>query len=44
MSDPQVDPKQTWLGLNTFTQSTRQIFHEREEEVADLARRVQRKP
>jgi tetratricopeptide (TPR) repeat protein len=44
MSDPTVDPQQPWLGLNSFTESTRQFFYGREEEIAELARRVQRKP
>jgi hypothetical protein len=44
MSDPSVDPQQPWLGLNSFTESTREYFYGREEEIAELARRVQRKP
>jgi len=44
MSDPTVDPQQPWLGLNSFTESTRSFFYGREEEIAELARRVQRKP
>jgi hypothetical protein len=44
MSEPTVDPQQPWLGLNSFTESTRQYFYGREEEIAELARRVQRKP
>ena len=43
MSDPTVDPQQPWLGLNSFTESTRQYFYGREHEIAELARRVQRK-
>ncbi len=38
-----VDPKNPWLGLASFTEETRQYFYGREEEVAELARRVQRK-
>ena len=39
-----VDAEQPWLGLDSFTESTRGFFYGREEEVAELARRVQRKP
>ena len=38
-----VDPQHPWLGLASFTEETRGYFHGREEEVAELARRVQRK-
>ena len=38
-----VDPQHPWLGLASFTEETRQYFYGREEEVAELARRVQRK-
>ncbi len=38
-----VDPQNPWLGLASFTEETRQYFYGREEEVAELARRVQRK-
>lgn len=31
-----------WLGLDSFTEETKQYFHGRDEEVAELARRVQR--
>lgn len=40
----EVDPQQPWLGLDSFSESTRAFFYGREEEVAELARRVQRKP
>lgn len=40
---PVVDAQQPWLGLASFTEETRAYFHGREEEVAELARRVQRK-
>jgi len=40
---PSVDEKNPWLGLASFTEETRQYFYGREEEVAELARRVQRK-
>jgi hypothetical protein len=43
MSDPAVDPQHPWLGLASFTEETRGFFYGREEEVAELARRVQRK-
>jgi tetratricopeptide (TPR) repeat protein len=38
-----VDREHPWLGLASFTEDTRAWFHGREEEVAELARRVQRK-
>ncbi|MEP7068018.1 MAG: hypothetical protein ABI789_02210, partial [Usitatibacter sp.] len=38
-----VDPQHPWLGLASFTEETRAYFHGREEEVAELARRVRRK-
>lgn len=38
-----VDPQHPWLGLDSFTEETRTYFYGREEEVAELARRVQRK-
>ena len=38
-----VDPQNPWLGLASFTEETRSYFHGREEEVAELGRRVQRK-
>ncbi len=38
-----VDPSNPWLGLASFTEETRQYFFGRDEEVAELARRVQRK-
>jgi hypothetical protein len=38
-----VDERNPWLGLASFTEETRQYFFGREEEVAELARRVQRK-
>src|SRR5204863_4964185 len=39
----QVDESNPWLGLASFTEETRAFFFGREEEVAELARRVQRK-
>ena len=38
-----IDEQNPWLGLDSFSEETRQFFHGREEEVAELARRVQRK-
>src|SRR5437764_3064631 len=38
-----VDPQHPWLGLDSFSEETRAYFYGREEEVAELARRVQRK-
>ncbi|MDH5286983.1 MAG: hypothetical protein OEX23_10175 [Betaproteobacteria bacterium] len=38
-----VDRQHPWLGLASFTEETRSYFHGREEEVGELARRVQRK-
>jgi tetratricopeptide (TPR) repeat protein len=39
----QVDPENPWLGLDSFSEETRGYFHGREEEIGELARRVQRK-
>ena len=41
--DTAVDARNPWLGLASFTEETRAYFFGREEEVAELARRVQRK-
>jgi hypothetical protein len=38
-----VDAQHPWLGLVSFTEETRGYFHGREEEAAELSRRVQRK-
>ncbi len=38
-----VDDRNPWLGLASFTEETRQYFYGRDEEVAELGRRVQRK-
>jgi len=38
-----VDARNPWLGLASFTEETREYFYGREDEVAELARRVQRK-
>ena len=38
-----VDAQHPWLGLDSFTEETRGYFYGRDDEVAELARRVQRK-
>ena len=38
-----VDEQHPWLGLDSFSEETRHYFHGREEEIGELARRVQRK-
>jgi len=38
-----VDESNPWLGLASFTEETRRYFFGRDEEVEELARRVQRK-
>ncbi|HUL19456.1 MAG TPA: hypothetical protein VLV29_09340, partial [Steroidobacteraceae bacterium] len=38
-----VDDSNPWLGLASFTEETRAYFFGREDEIAELARRVQRK-
>lgn len=38
-----LDSQNPWLGLASFTEETRAYFHGRDEEVAELGRRVQRK-
>ena len=38
-----VDASNPWLGLASFTEETRGYFYGRDAEVAELARRVQRK-
>jgi hypothetical protein len=40
---PAVDAQHPWLGLASFTEETRGYFYGREDEVGELARRVQRK-
>ncbi|HEX4240062.1 MAG TPA: hypothetical protein VHZ53_01525 [Steroidobacteraceae bacterium] len=42
-ADSAVDDRNPWLGLASFTEDTRQYFYGRDEEIAELARRVQRK-
>jgi hypothetical protein len=41
--DGAIDPQHPWLGLFSYTEETRAYFHGREEEAAELARRVLRK-
>ncbi len=38
-----VDAEHPWLGLASFTEETRAFFHGRDDDAAELARRVQRK-
>ncbi len=38
-----VDERHPWLGLDSFSEDTRAFFYGRDEEVAELSRRVQRK-
>ena len=38
-----VDPQNPWLGLFSYSEATLAYFHGRDEETAELARRVQRK-
>jgi tetratricopeptide (TPR) repeat protein len=38
-----VDDRNPWLGLASFTEETQSYFYGRDDEVAELARRVQRK-
>lgn len=38
-----LDPNHPWLGLSSYTEETRAYFHGRDDEAAELARRVQRK-
>ena len=42
-AEPALDERNPWLGLASFTEETREYFYGREEETAELARRVQRK-
>ncbi len=43
LSPAPAAPVSPWLGLASFTEETRAQFHGRDEEVAELGRRVQRK-
>ncbi len=38
-----IDPEHPWLGLFSYSEETRAYFHGRDEETAELCRRVQRK-
>lgn len=42
-AEPAIDDLHPWLGLASFSEETRRYFHGRDEEVGELARRVQRK-
>ena len=42
-ASPAVDERHPWLGLDSFSEDTRAFFYGRDDEVAELARRVQRK-
>jgi len=42
-SSATIDPQNPWLGLSSYTEESRANFHGRDEEAAELARRVQRK-
>ncbi len=42
-TQPSIDAEHPWLGLVSFTEETRAYFYGREDEVAELVRRVQRK-
>src|SRR5215468_11584908 len=42
-AQPSVDPQHPWLGLASFTEEMRGYFYGRDDEVAELGRRVQRK-
>jgi hypothetical protein len=39
-----IDLEHPWIGLASYSEETRGYFHGRDEEAAELARRVQRKP
>lgn len=41
--DAAIDERHPWLGLASFSETTRGFFYGREDEVAELARRIQRK-
>jgi hypothetical protein len=43
MDEANLNAEHPWLGLASFTESSSSYFHGREEEVAELVRRVQRK-
>jgi len=43
MDEVTIDPENPWLGLFSYSEETRAYFHGRDEETAELARRVQRK-
>ena len=39
-----IDPQNPWLGLFSYSEESRAYFHGRDEEAAELCRRIQRKP
>ena len=39
----ELDPQRPWLGLDSFSEDTRGFFHGRDDEIAELGRRVRRK-
>ena len=39
-----VDAQHPWIGLASFTESSRAYFHGRDDEITELCRRIQRKP
>ena len=41
---PSVDAEHPWIGLASFTESTRTYFNGRDNEITELCRRIQRKP
>jgi tetratricopeptide (TPR) repeat protein len=43
MSAQAIDANRPWLGLTSFSEETRQYFYGREDEIGELARRIQRK-
>ena len=40
---PSVDAEHPWIGLVSFTESSRGYFHGRDDEITELCRRIQRK-
>jgi hypothetical protein len=42
-TEVRVDPENPWIGLSSYDEDTRAYFHGRDDEAAELARRVQRK-
>jgi hypothetical protein len=42
-TEARIDAENPWLGLSSYSEETRAYFHGRDDEAAELARRVQRK-